>query len=262
MKEYIFRFLLAGIMAVCISLLFLGSKQANAEEPGAVAKEKAEWTWPAEGIISDTFGTRGGRHKGIDIAGSRGSAVFAALDGKVIKSYLSSTYGNAILIEHPNGYVTVYAHLDKRLAEEGEQVRKGQKIGTMGTTGFSTGVHLHFEIHRSEWTFKKENAINPVRKLGRFEEGDFIAGGFNSGVSAEVIQSSETRVAALEDNGKSIHIVKKGDTLWDIAMASGIEVNELMELNSLETITIFPGQELKLEKWQPEPFPKGSAVLN
>ncbi|WP_082306901.1 peptidoglycan DD-metalloendopeptidase family protein [Bacillus sp. FJAT-27245] len=262
MKEYIVRFLIAGIMAVCISLLFLGSRQANAEELNTANKEKVEWIWPAEGIISDTYGTRSGRHKGIDIAGSHGSAVIAAMDGKVIRSYLSSTYGNAILIEHPNGYVSVYAHLDKRLADEGEQVKKGEKIGTMGNTGFSTGVHLHFEIHQSEWTFKKENAINPVLVLGRFEEGDFIAAGFNSGKPAEVVQTPKTTVMGAEDKVKTIHIVKKGDTLWDIAMSSGIEVYELIEINGLETITIFPGQELKLQKWEPEPFPKGSAALN
>lgn len=262
MKDYIFRFLIAGIMALCISLLFLGGRQANAEEPVTGLKNQAEWVWPAEGVISDTFGTRSGRHTGIDIAGSPGSAVIAAFEGKVIKSYLSSTYGNAILIEHPNGYVTVYAHLDKRLAEEGSRVEKGEKIGTMGNTGYSTGVHLHFEMHQQEWTFKKENAINPDRMLGRIQEGDFIAAGFNSGNPAEVIQTANPQAVPAEEIGNNVHVVKIGDTLWDIAMANGLDVVELMDTNGLSTPMIFPGQELKLEKWEPEPFPKGTAALN
>ncbi|RDU35025.1 hypothetical protein DRW41_20635 [Neobacillus piezotolerans] len=262
MKDYILRFLIAGVMAVCIFLLFLGGRQANAEGPATDKREQMLWTWPAEGVISDTFGTRSGRHKGIDIAGSRGSAVKAALEGKVIKSYLSSTYGNAVLIEHPNGYVTVYAHLDKRLADEGDEVRKGEKIGTMGNTGYSTGVHLHFEIHQSQWTYQKENAINPVAMFGSMKEGDFIAAAHNSGEPAEVNQPAKTMTAAAANKENSVHFVKKGDTLWDIAILYGMEVSELMDTNGLDTITIFPGQELQLDKWEPEPFPKGSAVLN
>ncbi|WP_059170991.1 peptidoglycan DD-metalloendopeptidase family protein [Bacillus sp. FJAT-27445] len=262
MKDYIFRFLIVGIMAACITLLFLGGIKANAEGVSKNIKLGMEWDWPVEGTISDTYGTRMGRHKGIDIAGSLGSPVKAVFDGEIIKSYLSSTYGNAILIEHPNGFVTVYAHLDQRQAEEGDQVKKGEQIGTMGNTGVSTGVHLHFEIHQSEWTFEKENAINPVHLLGSIKEGDFISTGENSILHTEAFEAMDTGIEVSINSAKTVHIVKKGDTLWEIAMNNGLGVEELQEMNGLDGITIFPGQELSLEKTEREPIPKGSAAIN
>jgi len=70
---------------------------------------KEEWIWPADGIISDTFGTRQGKHKGIDIAGKLNSPIFSVDNGVVEKSYYSNSYGNVIFINHQSNYVTVYA---------------------------------------------------------------------------------------------------------------------------------------------------------
>lgn len=91
--------------------------------PGA---EASEWIEPIKGEITDQFGTRGGKHKGLDIAAPEGEAVAAAADGTISKSYQSDSYGQVIFIKHDNGYETVYAHLSKRLKKEKERVKKGE----------------------------------------------------------------------------------------------------------------------------------------
>lgn len=244
MKDYLVRFLIAGIMAVCISLLFLGGRQVNAEP----MKPEPEWVWPAEGVISDTYGTRGGRHKGVDIAGHLGSIVRAANEGEIIKSYFSSTYGNVILISHPNGYVSVYAHLDKRLSNEGKIVMKGEQIGTMGNTGHSTGVHLHFELHSAEWTIDKKNAFNPSALLGNIGAGEQIA--FHeprkNHITAKVTEARTELTGGTE--GGLVHNVKKGDTLWSISMKYNVNIKDIQNKNSLSGTTIFPGQKLIIER--------------
>ncbi|MGX1983440.1 peptidoglycan hydrolase CwlO-like protein [Thermolongibacillus altinsuensis] len=122
---------------------------------------------PANGPITSTFGPRWGEfHAGIDI-GKRGSdvPVVAAADGYVFRSYYSESYGNVIFITHyidGQLYTTVYAHLESRLVGEGQFVNKGQLIGYMGNTGYSTGPHLHFELHRGPWNAAKSNAVNPM----------------------------------------------------------------------------------------------------
>jgi len=124
------------------------------------------WTQPAVGYLSSGFGTRGSeRHVGVDIANRAAVPIVAAADGVVIRSYLSSTYGNCIFVSHSiNGqvYTTVYAHMTTRLVGGGAVVKKGQQIGVMGNTGASHGQHLHFELHKGPWTQDKRFAINPV----------------------------------------------------------------------------------------------------
>lgn len=89
-------------------------------------------------------------HKGIDIAKSLGDDVNAAFDGKVITAgYNDGGYGNLIIIEHGNNMSTYYAHLNDICVNVGDSIKKGQKIGTVGSTGLSTGPHLHFELRVS-----------------------------------------------------------------------------------------------------------------
>ena len=112
MRDYIKRLIIAGIMALCISLLFLGGKHSQAEEISFKDKTN-HWIWPSDGLITDTFGTRHGNHNGIDIAGPYGSPIYTVDDGVVTKAYYSYSYGNVIFIKHDNGLETVYAHLNK-----------------------------------------------------------------------------------------------------------------------------------------------------
>lgn len=102
---------------------------------------------PTVGRISSRYGMRNGSmHRGLDIAASRGTAIKAADGGKVVFAGYRGAYGNLVEIDHGNGYKTRYAHCSKILVKVGSKVYKGQHIANMGSTGRSTGSHLHFEV--------------------------------------------------------------------------------------------------------------------
>lgn len=103
---------------------------------------------PAEGAFTSGFGPRWGTfHKGIDIANAVGTPIVAVEDGEVIDSGPANGFGNWIRLRHEDGTVTVYGHMETLDVAVGEKVHAGQKIAGMGSRGFSTGSHLHFEVH-------------------------------------------------------------------------------------------------------------------
>lgn len=113
---------------------------------------------PAEGVFTSGFGPRWGSfHAGIDIANSNGTPILSVLDGTVIDSGPASGYGNWIRVKHEDGSVAVYGHMESLDVAVGDHVTAGQKIAGMGNLGFSTGTHLHFEIHPDG-----ENAVDPI----------------------------------------------------------------------------------------------------
>ncbi|MDN4608916.1 peptidoglycan DD-metalloendopeptidase family protein [Sporosarcina highlanderae] len=120
-----------------------------------------KFMWPADGgYVSSQMGKRWGRvHQGIDIARPSSRSIFAADNGVVTSVGRHGTYGNRIIISHNNGYKTLYAHLAKIDVKVGQTVPKGTRIGVMGSTGRSTGMHLHFEV------FKNGSNINPLTVL-------------------------------------------------------------------------------------------------
>ncbi|MGE8204370.1 peptidoglycan DD-metalloendopeptidase family protein [Heyndrickxia sp. NPDC080065] len=172
MFDYLKRILIVAILALFVSIIILGGR-AQATDLN-IHDKTMEWYFPAEGEISDVFDSRGGVHKGIDIAGKFKSSIFAVDDGEIVRSYYSESYGNVVFIHHSNGFETVYAHLSKRIVKDGQKVKKGDQIGLMGNTGHSTGNHLHFEIHKGEWTIEKENAIDPFLVYGKGEIGQLV----------------------------------------------------------------------------------------
>ncbi|MFC5601679.1 peptidoglycan DD-metalloendopeptidase family protein [Sporosarcina koreensis] len=117
--------------------------------------------WPADGgYVSSQMGKRWGRvHQGIDIARPSSRSIFASDNGVVTDVGYHGTYGNRIIITHNNGYKTLYAHLSSIDVKVGQTVPQGSKIGVMGSTGRSTGMHLHFEV------FKNGSNINPLSVL-------------------------------------------------------------------------------------------------
>jgi len=103
--------------------------------------------WPASGSISSYYGYRhGGFHTGVDIATDKGDPYVAAAAGTVVAAGWDGGYGKTILIDHGNGVMTRYAHSTQLLVSTGQYVNKGQTIGLVGSTGNSTGPHLHFEV--------------------------------------------------------------------------------------------------------------------
>lgn len=235
-------------MAFFISLLFLGGTLAKASEL-AIQEVTNHWIWPTDGIITDTFGTRNGKHYGIDIAGRIGTPVYAVDDGMVTKSYYSNSYGNVLFIKHDNQLETVYAHLNKRYVKTGQQVQQGEIIGEMGTTGHSSGSHLHFEVHKNEWTLHKENAVNPMEALGAYSIGETV----------QAAKHGQAREKTLETVGKvfdgeselesyTIHMVKKGDNLTKLARKYGTTVSAIQKVNGLNNDNIYIHQLLKIPK--------------
>lgn len=120
------------------------------------------YTWPSQGTLTSGYGWRWGRmHRGIDIAGPVGTPIMAAAPGVVVRSgWNSGGYGNLVDIRHADGSMTRYAHNSRNLVREGQQVRQGQQIAEMGSTGFSTGPHLHFEVH-----LPNSGTVNPLAYL-------------------------------------------------------------------------------------------------
>ena len=132
----------------------------NANVVAPVASNVA-WQWPTQGNVIQGFSNSDGGNKGIDISGSRGQAVKAAASGRVV--YAGNAlrgYGNLIIIKHNDDFLSAYAHNDKILVSDQQEVKAGQEIAKMGSTG-TNAVKLHFEIRY------KGKSVDPVRYLPR-----------------------------------------------------------------------------------------------
>lgn len=137
------------------------SQSDGKEEVATPSRGSGQFTWPAVGgYISSQMGARWGRqHNGIDIARPSNRAILAA-DGGIVKSAgPQGSFGNRVVIDHGNGYQTLYAHLASIQVSPGQKVGRGSTLGIMGATGNSTGVHLHFEVR------KNGSLINPLSVL-------------------------------------------------------------------------------------------------
>lgn len=128
--------------------------------------------YPTFGRISDAWGTRIHPitnslefHYGIDIANEMGTPVYATAAGTVVYADYDDGYGKRILVDHGNGYRSMYAHLYTSRVKAGETVTKGQIIALMGNSGLSTGPHLHYEVHLNE---RKVNPANYLNRVDRY----------------------------------------------------------------------------------------------
>ncbi|WP_413175308.1 peptidoglycan DD-metalloendopeptidase family protein [Anabaena azotica] len=122
----------------------------------------ASYIWPAKGVLTSGYGWRWGRmHRGIDIANGVGTPIYASAPGVVERAgWNNGGYGNVVDIRHPDGSMTRYGHNSRILVQVGQQVEQGQTIAAMGSTGFSTGPHSHFEVHPAG-----KGAVNPIAFL-------------------------------------------------------------------------------------------------
>lgn len=124
----------------------VGIYEAHPLSTQTVMTGSGRFSWPLDGgYVSDPFGA-GRNHSGIDLAAPAGTSIYAADDGVVSVSRLSPSYGNYIIIDHSDGMQTLYAHCSLLIAAVGQEVKRGQCIALVGTTGNSTGNHLHFEV--------------------------------------------------------------------------------------------------------------------
>jgi len=121
-------------------------------------KNKFRWTSPFGPRIDPISGKRSS-HTGVDMAAPTGTPIYASMSGRVSYSGVSNVFGIYVIINHGNGYQTMYAHMSKSLATKGQWVSQGTKIGLVGSTGYSTGPHLHFMV------YKNGNLIDPKSVL-------------------------------------------------------------------------------------------------
>lgn len=183
-------------------------------------------------------------HYGADIALHTGDSIRAAFDGVVRISTGSRTggYGNLIILRHSNGLETYYGHLSKRFVEAGEPVKAGEVIGLGGSTGRSTGPHLHFE------TRYKGKAFDPERIID-FEHGALRGSMFTLKKDYFSIYShyGQTDAQSKAASEAQYYKVRKGDTLSKIAVKHGTSVTRLCKLNGIKsTKTLRVGERLRV----------------
>ncbi len=152
------RIFIPGAKKVLRVEIYIEDVVAESGEKAKIVYKKLDFIWPVEGKISDGFEeAEERRHQGMDISSPLGTSIRASHAGMVI--YSSNTikgYGNLVILRHSEDYVTVYAHNQVNLVEEGTWVEKGQLIGKVGQTGRASGPHLHFEIR------KNNKALDPM----------------------------------------------------------------------------------------------------
>ena len=172
-------------------------------------------------------------HAGLDFAGDTNDPIYATMSGKVIVAeFNNGGLGNVIWIQHnDDNYFSAYAHLETFDVSAGDKVTKGQRIGGMGTTGYSTGVHLHFVIATVLWGNKADTTIDPEVYLATSQ-----GGGDDSSSPSRPVQdnSDKTQHQYEEGHAEMIYTVKSGDTLSAIASRYGSNINNIATLQPIK----------------------------
>ncbi|MCH7399244.1 M23 family metallopeptidase [Belliella sp. DSM 107340] len=193
------------------------------------------WSLPLDQTrITSEFGFRRYRwHHGTDLKLNTGDPIYSAFDGIVrIKSYDRNGYGYYVVVRHKNGLETLYGHMSKILVEVGQEVKSGDVIGLGGSTGRSSGPHLHFEVRYQGLS------INPTQLF------DFNIGRLRSDV---YLLSSSSFEHVIEAQKSVYHKVRRGENLSVIAKRYGVKVSTLTRLNGLTTRSVLRvGQNLKI----------------
>lgn len=230
----------------------------ESEVPDTKLIDVTGYYMPVPGKVNSNYGYRakfGRMHKGIDLHIKSNDTIYAAFDGKVrLTNYEARGFGNYIILRHPNGLETVYGHLNKALVKPDQVVRAGDPIGLGGSTGRSTGPHLHFETrfmgyainpaaifdfanqttHTDTYLFDKKTYTKARNYAPRSSKGNLAAAGENPYRAAE--------------NEIDSYTVKKGDTLSSIAKSYGLSATSLRKINGMNNGDVIKvGQVLKLK---------------
>ena len=182
---------------------------------------------------------RGRRHQGIDMPLKTGDPIYATFTGRVRISKYMGGFGNLIVIRHENGIETFYGHLSKRNVEAGDWVNAGDVIGLGGSTGRSTGPHLHYETRYNGFAFDPQWLID--FKTGELRHRLFVLKKKYFNIYSNYEQDFEDEIKNDEDDKKEdaekaamkYYVIKSGDTLGRIAINNGTTVNALCRLNGI-----------------------------
>ncbi|MFI3332777.1 MAG: LysM peptidoglycan-binding domain-containing protein [Rikenellaceae bacterium] len=194
--------------------------------------------YPADGHVTSKYGWRKGRmHAGIDLKALKGDNLYAAFDGVVRLSKYYSSFGYCVIIRHYNGLETLYAHATKLLVEVNDEVKAGDVIALAGSTGRSTGSHLHFEVRVSG------NYIDPALILDtenrKIKDANLYVTMRNGRLFASNNDSEEEREAyILQQISIKYYTVRSGDVLSRIAANNGTTVATLCRLNGISSKSV------------------------
>lgn len=200
------------------------------------------------------FGVRRGRrHQGVDIPLKTGDPVYATFTGKVRVSKYWGAFGNLVVIRHDNGLETFYAHLSKRNVEVGDWVNAGDVIGLGGSTGRSTGPHLHFETRHNgfafdpQWLIDFEKGILRHRLFVLKKKYFNIYSNYEQDFEDEIKNEEDDKKEDAEREAMRWYTIKSGDTLGRIAINHGTTVSELCRLNGISrTTTLKIGRKIRV----------------
>lgn len=189
--------------------------------------------------ITSNYGYRhsfGRMHYGTDLKLNYGDTIRAAFSGKVrVKSYEGGGYGNYVVIRHPNGLETVYGHMTRSIVREGTVVRAGDPIGLGGSTGRSTGPHLHFEARFMGVPIDPSDLFDFQAGVPRYDVFAFVKGAYRTPRSFAVANAVAKPKKSGESNEEQFktHRIKKGDTLSSIASRYGVSLKRLCFTNGI-----------------------------
>jgi murein DD-endopeptidase MepM/ murein hydrolase activator NlpD len=210
---------------------------------------------PVPGKITSNYGYRakfGRMHKGIDLAIKSNDTIYAAFDGKVrLTNYEAKGYGNYVIIRHPNGLETVYGHLNKHLVKPDQVVKAGDPIGLGGSTGRSTGPHLHFETRFMGYAINPSAIFDFANQTTHTDTYLFDKKTYtkarNYAPSNNLAKAEKENPYRAASDSKDSYTVRKGDTLSSIAKSYGMSATTLRKLNNMGSGDIIKvGQVLKL----------------
>ena len=211
-----------------------------------LADSVSNFTCPFERAVFSKFGWRHGRqHMGVDLPGPKGTPIYAAFDGKVRMAKKFGGYGNVVVLRHDNGLETTYGHLSSIKVAEGDWVHSGDVVGEMGSTGHSTGPHLHFETRFRGAAFDPQWIID--FENGRLRDSVFVLKVKHLIPGCQYVQSSDEEENAIyqseeearaeaerliaEMNARKYYKIRSGDTLGAIARRYGTTVTAICRLN-------------------------------
>ncbi|MFN0275566.1 MAG: peptidoglycan DD-metalloendopeptidase family protein [Chitinophagales bacterium] len=201
------------------------------------------FSMPVPGVINSNFGWRRGRvHSGIDLDLETGDSVAAILDGIVHSAEYTGGYGNLVVLKHKNGLETYYAHLQELLVVPGQSITSGAVLGLGGSTGRSTGPHLHFEVRYMGAAFDPRLMID-------FEQGTLKSETLLLDKNTfKVVSQASKSSTSKSTSAKKYYTVKKGDTLGKIAARNKTTVSKICKLNGISSKKILkPGMKLRVK---------------
>jgi len=204
-----------------------------ADMPDTVRIDFSQYCHPNRNVVTSDFGFRRGWqfHYGIDTRLKSGDSICSSFDGMVRIVQRGRAYGNYVVIRHFNGLETVYGHLSKTLVKVNQIVRAGEVIGLGGSTGRSTGPHLHYEVRYLGQPIPPRELIDFENYTGIYRIFGLSAQNFAYTKELEVVR---------------FYTVRKGDTLSGISKKTGVSIDKLCQLNNIKRTTILRiGQRLR-----------------